>query len=170
MVLYYTWLMHPCIFYYDVGRGITPSIPHKYSKVSLGRGLVKISAIFSLVLTYSNLISFSTTFYLNMWYLIEMCLVFICNTRILCIFTMHVLSQSMTKVSLISIIISFNICFIQTNWLQFFVAATYFASTILCEVQSYFFLSQETNLSPRKKAPPLFLFFSSTLPAQSTLV
>ena len=117
MVLYYTGLMHSCIIYYDVRRGITPNIPRKYSKISLGRGLVNISTIFSLVFTYSYLISFSTTFSLNMWYLIEMCLVFKCKPRYLDIFIVLVLSQCMTKSSLILFLISFNIYCIQTTWL-----------------------------------------------------
>ena len=166
MVPYYPRLIHFCIFYSDVGRGITLSIPHKYSKISLGRGLVNIYAIYSLVLTYSIFISFSTTFSLNMWYLIEMCLVFECNTRFLDIFNVLVLLQCITIGSLISILISFNIYFIQISWLKLFTAATYSNSAILWDVQSYFLLNQETNLPPRKKAPPLVLFLSSILSAQ----
>ena len=115
MVLCYPRLMHSCIFCFDVGKGINPSIPCKYSKVSLGRGLVKISAIFSLVITYSNLIYFSTTFSLNMWYLIEMCLVLEWNIGFLDIFIVLVLPQCKTTSSLNSILISFSICFVQTT-------------------------------------------------------
>ena len=170
MVFYYPRLMHSCIFYSDVGRGITTSIPCKHWKVSLGRGLVNISAIYFLVLTYFDLISFSATFSFNIWYLIKMCLVLECNTGFLDIFTMLVLSQCMIIGSLISILISFSIYFIQMTWLQLFAIATYFASAVLCDVQSYFLLNQETNIPPKKKAPSLVLFLSSILSSQSTSV
>jgi hypothetical protein len=44
------------------GAETTPSFYRRYSKSSLGRGLVKISAIFSFVPTYSTLMFFSTTY------------------------------------------------------------------------------------------------------------
>ena len=47
---------------------------------------------------------------------------------------------------------------------------TYYSSIVLCDIQSHFFLSQENNLPPRKKAPPLVLFLSSILPAQSASI
>jgi hypothetical protein len=67
--------------YFRLGGAITPKFPLKYTKVYLGNSLVKISAIFSFVDTYSNLTSFSFTFSLRKWNLIDMFLVFECNIR-----------------------------------------------------------------------------------------
>lgn len=56
----------------------TPSFCLRYSKVSLGNGLVSISATCSLEGTYSNLIFCSSTCSGIKWYLIGICLVFEC--------------------------------------------------------------------------------------------
>ena len=58
----------------------TPSFCLRYSKVSLGNGLVSISATCSLGGTYSNLTFCSSTCSRRKWYLIGMCLVFECIT------------------------------------------------------------------------------------------
>jgi hypothetical protein len=44
--------------------------------VSMGRGLVKISTVYSLVAMYSSLALCSTTFSLRKWYLMGICFVF----------------------------------------------------------------------------------------------
>lgn len=49
-------------------------------------------------------------------------------------------------------------------------ATTYSASAVDNAIELCFLLNQDTNLEPIKNAPPLVLFLSSTLPAQSTSV
>ena len=76
------------------GETITPSICQRYSKVSLGRGLVKIFAIYCFVPMYSNLMFFPVTFSYKKQNLIGICFVLECITRFLEMFIELVLSQS----------------------------------------------------------------------------
>ena len=78
------------------GEWITPNFYLRYSKASLGRGLVKMYAIYSFVSTYSNMIFFSVTCSLRKWNLMGMCLVLECITRFLDMFITLVLSQNHT--------------------------------------------------------------------------
>ena len=65
------------------GKEVTPNCCRRYSKVSLGRGLVKISTICSFVPIYSNLMFFFVTFFQRKWNLIGICLVLECITGFL---------------------------------------------------------------------------------------
>jgi hypothetical protein len=53
---------------------------------------------------------------------------------------------------------------------QHVVAAIYLAYVVDRETEDCFLLNQDTRLFPRKNAPPLVLFLSSTLPSQSASV
>src|SRR5271156_1856884 len=99
-----------------------------------------------------------------------MCLVLECITGFLDMLIALVLSQNMTTGSLISIFIPSNSCLNQTIFEQFTAVATYSASAVDWDVQFCFLLVEETNLFPRKNAPPLVLFPSSMFPAQSASV
>ena len=96
------------------------------------------------------------------------CLCFECITRFLEMLIALVLSQNITIGSLIFCFIPSNNCLNHRMFEQFTAAATYSASAMDWDVQFFFFLIQETNLFPRKKAPSLVLFLSSIFPAQST--
>ena len=76
------------------GEETTPSLYLRYSKVSLGRGLVKIYAICFFVPMYSNLVFFSVTYSRRKWILIWICFVLEFITRFLQMFIELVLSQS----------------------------------------------------------------------------
>ena len=84
-------LMFSCLSFWG---GITPNFCLRYSKVSLGRGLVKMSTICSFVSTYSSLMFFSLTCSLRKWNLMGMCFVLQCITGFLDMFIALVLSQS----------------------------------------------------------------------------
>lgn len=62
---------------------------------------------------------------------------------------------------------SFIICFIHRTCVQQETDAMYSALAIDNDTESYFLLCHEIRLSPRKRAPPLVLFLSSTHPTQS---
>ena len=145
---------------------MTPSLPLRYKNASLGNGLVNMFAIYSFVSTYSNMISLPCTNSLTKWYFIAMCFVLECITRFYGMLIALVLSQNMTIGSLISTFIPSNNCLNQTMLEQFTAAATYSASAMDWDVQFCFLLVQDTNLFPRKKAPPWVLFLSSRFPAQ----
>ena len=66
----------PDVFHiWPFGEGITLNFCLRYSNVSLGRGLVKMSAICSFISTYSSLMFFSVTCSLRKWNLMGMCFV-----------------------------------------------------------------------------------------------
>ena len=81
-----------CSHAWSFGEEITPNFCLRYSKVSHGRGLVNMSAIYSFVSTYSNLIFFYVTCSLWKWNLTGMCFVLECITRFLDMFIALVLS------------------------------------------------------------------------------
>ena len=149
---------------------MTPNFPLRYKNASLGNGLVNMSAIYSFVWTYSNLISLSCTSSLEKWYFIAICLVLECITGFFDMLIALVLSQNMTTSSLISTFIPCNNFLNQTMLEQFTTATTYSASVVDLDVQFCFLLVQDTNLLPRKNAPPLVHFLSSIFLAQSALV
>lgn len=131
---------------------------------------VKLSTIFSFVDTYSNFSSSSLTFSLKQWYLFNTCLVFECCIKFYDMLIALKLSQYMTIGSSYITLISFNICFIQTTWVQLPTTTMYSSLAVHNDTESYFLLADETNFLPKKKAPLEVLFWSSTSPAQSTLV
>jgi hypothetical protein len=73
---------------------LIPSFYRRYSKVSLGRGLVKMYAIFYFVPMYSKLIFFSVTCSRRKWYLSGMCFVLECITGFFEILIVLVWSQN----------------------------------------------------------------------------
>ena len=148
----------------------TPSFCLRYSKVSLGNGLVSISTTCSLEGTYSNLTFCSSTCSRRKWYLIGMCLVFECMTGFFEMLIALVLSHKMEIGGVQEIWKSCKVCIIQRSWVQQDAAATYSASAVDKAIELYFLLNQDTSLEPIKNAPPLVLFLSSTLPAQSASV
>ena len=148
----------------------TPSFCLRYSKVSLGKGLVSISATCSLEGTYSNLTFCSSTCSLIKWYLIGICLAFECMTRFFEMLIALVLSHKMEIDGVQVIWKSYNVCIIQRSWVQQDAAATYSASAVDNTIELCFLLNQDTNLEPIKNAPPLVLFLSSTLLAQSASI
>lgn len=75
-----------------IGERITPNLCLIYSKVSLGRGLVKISSTCSFVPMYSSMMFFFFTYSLRKWNLIVICFVLECITRFLEMFIALVLS------------------------------------------------------------------------------
>ena len=86
------------------------------------------------------------------------------------LYPLLMLSQNMTNSSLISTFMPSNNCLNQTMLEKFTTVATYYASSMDWDVQFCFLLMQDTNLLPRKNAPPLFLFLTSRFLAQSVLV
>ena len=78
-----------------------------------------------------------------------------------------VLSQCMIVGSSNTTLISCRVCFIHSTCVQHSATAMYSASVVDREIEVYFLLIQETSDSPKKKAPPLVLFLSSTQLAQS---
>ena len=148
----------------------TPSFCLRYSNASLGRGLVNISATCSLEGTYSNLTFCSSTYSCRKWYLIGMCLVLECITRFFEILVALVLSHRMEMGGEHLIWISCNGCIIQRSWVQHDAATTYSASAVDKAIELCFLLNQDTNRGPIYNAPPLLLFQSSILPAQSASV
>ena len=148
----------------------TPSLCLRYSKASLGNGLVRISATCSLEGTYSNLTFCSSTCSRRKWYLIGMCLVFECMTRFFEMLIALVLSHKIEIGGVQVIWKSCKVCIIQRSWVQQDATATYSALAVDKAIELYFLLNQDTNLEPIKNAPPLVLLLSSTLPAQSASV
>ena len=94
------------------GEETTSRLFLRYSKVSLGRGLVNISTICSFFLMYSNLMLFSMTYSCIRWNLIGIFFVFYYITGFLDMFIALVLSQSIGMVSSYFTYLSCNICFI----------------------------------------------------------
>ena len=104
---------------------MTPNFSLGYSKVSLGRGLVKTSATYFFVLIFSNLIFFSVTCSRRKWNLIGMCLVLECITGFLEILIALVLSHKIGIGSLHVTCMSCRVCFIQRIWVQQAIVAIY---------------------------------------------
>lgn len=146
---------------------MTPIFWQIYSNASCGKGFLKISAIFFVVLMYSNLIFCSVTCSWRKWYLIGICLVLECITGFFEILMALVLSQKIVIGCLISMLTSLKASFIHIICVQQSAAAIYSASVVERDIDDYFLLSQETRKSPIKNAFPLVLFRSSMLPSQS---
>ena len=92
---------------------MTPNFSRRYSKVSLGRGLVKMFAVCSFVPIYSNLIFFYVTCSWRKWNLIGICLVLECITRFLEILMALVLWHRIEIISSHVTCISWSVFFIQ---------------------------------------------------------
>ena len=101
-----------CFHTWSFGEGITPNFCLRYSNVSLGRGLVKMSTICSFVSTYSSLMCFFVTCSLRKWKLMGMCFVLKCITGFLDIFIELVLSQNIGMGSSYFTWMSSDVCFI----------------------------------------------------------
>lgn len=138
---------------------MTPNFSRWYSKVSLGRAFINISAIWSFIEIYSSFTSFSMTFSLKKWYLIDICFVLEYITRFFQMLIAFVLSQKMEIGSSYTIVISFNVCFIHRTCVQQDATTIYLALVVDKETKSCFLLNHTTNQQPRKNAPPLVLFF-----------
>ena len=63
-----------------------------------------------------------------------------------------------------------NVCFIQRTCVQQNATKMYFSSIVESDVDVCFLLNQATRHFPKKNAPPLVLFLSSMLQAQSVSV
>ena len=150
----------------QLGDSMTPNFSLRYSKVSLGRGLVKMYATCSFVPIYSNLILFYVTCSRRKWNLIGMCLVLECITGILEILMALILSHRIGIGSLHVMCMSCRVCFTQRIWVQQVVAAIYSASVVCKDTEDCFLLDQDTRQLPRKSVVPLMLLLSSINPTQ----
>ena len=121
----------------------------RYLNVSLGKGFVKMSAICSLVSTYSILMFFSITCSLRKWNLMETCLVLECITGFLDMFIALVLSQSIGMGSPYFTWMSSNVCFIQITCVHHVVSPIYYASAIHKDNEDCFLLAQATRQFPK---------------------
>ena len=128
-----------------LGEETTSCLCLRYSKVSLARGLVKMSAICSFVPTYSNLMFFSMTYSLRKWNLIGICFVSECITRFLEMFIAPVFSQSIGMGSSYFTCMYSNVCFIQRTWVQHAAAAMYSALAVDNDTEGCFLLDQDTK-------------------------
>jgi hypothetical protein len=149
---------------------MTPIFFLRYSNVCLGRGFINMFDISSLVGTYSNLTTLSFTCSLKNWYLIGICFIFECITGFFEMLIALVLSLSIEIGFLCSILMSCSVSFIHRICVQQVVVSMYSSSVVDNEIEDCFLLSQDTKWSPKKNAPPLVLFLSSTLLAQSASV
>ena len=147
---------------------MTPNFSLRYSKVYLGRGLVKMYATCSFSLIYSNLIIFYVTCSQRKWNLIGMCLVLECITGFLEILMALVLSHKIGISSLHVMFMSCRVFFIQRIWVQQAAAAIYSTYAVNKDTKDCFLLDQDTKKPPKNKFVPLLLLLSSTHPAQST--
>ena len=148
----------------------TPSFCLRNSKVSLGNGLVSISATCPLEGTYSNLTFCSSTCSRRKWYLIGICLVFECTNGFFEMLIVLVLSHRMEIGGVQVIWKSCKVCIIQRSCVQQDATATYFALAVDKAIELCFLLNQNNNMETIQNAPPLMLFLSSTLLAQSASV
>ena len=139
------WCSHVSPF----GEEITPNLSLRYSKFSLGRGLMKMSAIFSFVSTYSNLTFFSVTYSLRKWNLIGICFVLECINGFLEMFIALVLPQSIGMGTSYFTYMSSKVWFIQITWVQHVVAAIYSTSAFDKDTEFFFLLDQYTRQSPK---------------------
>jgi hypothetical protein len=99
-----------------------------------------------------------------------MCLVLECITVFLEILMALVLSQLIVMGSPYHICKYSNVFFIQRTCVQQDATTMYSAYVVDSDVDVCFLLIHATINFPRKKDPPLVLFLSSILPAQSALV
>jgi hypothetical protein len=107
----------------------TPRSPNKRVKVAWSRGLVKISASWSCVVTRIKVIFYFSTLSLRKWYLTSMCLVLEWSTGFFATLMALVLSHwSGTWVYFSSK--SLMVYVIQRSWEQQLAAATYSASVV----------------------------------------
>ena len=123
---------------YNFCNGITPIFCLRFSKASLGSGLVKMSATYSFVSTYSTLTTFWDTCSLRKWYFIGMCFVLECMTKSFDIFMILVLSQFIIIGCSYLTSKSSSFCFIQMTWVQHDAAAIYSASAMESEMEDCF--------------------------------
>ena len=99
-----------------------------------------------------------------------MCLVLECITEFLEMLMALVLSQLIVIGLLYFICRSSKVCFIQMTCVQQDATTMHSASIVEIDVDACFLLDHATRLFPKKNAPPLVIFLSSMLPAQSTSV
>ena len=146
MLFLFLALLISCLAFWEE---ITPVLYLRYSKLSLERGLVKMSSIYSFVLGSSNLMFFSMTCSLRKWNLIGICFVLECITGFLEVLIALVLSQGIGMGSSYFTCMSSKVCFIQRTWVQHATAAMYFSSIVYKDTDGFFLLNQDTKQSPK---------------------
>lgn len=143
----------------------TPSELLNFSKRTTSKGLVKIYVSCLLVIMCSRFITLSSTRSLMKWWWMLMCLVLLWWTWFFKILIALKLPQNNVMASCLTLY-SFNICFIQSSWVQLLLAAMYSTSTVDNETQFCLLLNQEIIFLPIKKHPRDVLLLSSALLAQ----
>ena len=129
----------------QLGDSMTPNFSLRYSKVSLGRGSIKMFATYSFVPVYSNLIFFSMTYSQRKWNLIGMCLVLECILGFLEILMALILSHRVGIGSSHVTCMSCRFCFIQRIWVQQVATTIYSASAVDKETEDCCLLDQDTR-------------------------
>lgn len=158
--IFFTWtssrlvFLSPClvniyVMWIIVGRKLLQDFVADIQKVSLASGLVKISAIYTFVPTYSSFLFFSVACSHRKWYLIRMCFILECITRFLDILMALVLSQSIETISSHFNCISCKVFFIQRTRVQQVVVAIYFSSVVDKDTNDFLFLNHDTKNSPK---------------------
>ena len=141
----------------------TPNSLLSSKNLSLGRALVKISANWCKVSTYSIWQSPFWIWSLRKWCLISICLVLECIigflVKFIALVLSHfrgILSRKMSKSS--------SYCFIHKIWAQQFPAAIYSTSVVDKATHACFFECHDTKEQPKKWQVPLVLFLSILQP------
>ena len=151
----------------QMGDIMNPNFSLRYSKVSLGKGLVKMPATYSFVPIYSNLIFFFVTCSQRKWNLIGMCLVLECITGFLEILMALVLSHRIGLGLSHVMCMSCKAFFIQRIWVQQVVAAIYSSLAVYKDNEDCFLFDQDTRQFLKKNIVPLMLLLSPTHLTQS---
>jgi hypothetical protein len=116
------------------------------------------SAICSLVPTYSTRMLFSTTFSHRKLNFIGMCFVLECITGFFEILMELVLSQYIEMGSSYSTCIYVNVCFIHRTYVQNVVSSIYSNSAIDNDIDDCFFLAKIPNTHPTRTLLHLYFF------------
>ena len=138
-----------------------PSFWRKYSNYVFGKGLVKISAIYSVEGIKFNLTTLFVTCSLKKWYLIGICLVLEWRTGFFDILMGLVLSQWRGTWSRYFTSKYASVWIIQRICVHYVEATMHSASLVDKDIEPCFLLGHATKESPKKNAPPLVLFLSS---------
>jgi hypothetical protein len=144
----------------------TPSSPRKWVKVAWSRGLVKISASWSCVGTWTKVIFPFSTLSLKKWYLTSMCLVFEWSTGFFATLMALVLSH-WSGTWVYSTPKSLMVYVIQRSREQQLAAATYPASVVDWATLNCLREDQDTTEYPKNLQVPEVDFLSNQHPAKS---
>lgn len=151
-----------CINFHKFSYMQIPRTPFSFSNWVASKALMNMPTSWFSATTCSRFTILPSTSSHMKWCQMSMWLVQICWTRFFEILIAINLLQYNFRTSC-STFYTFNIYFIQRNWVQLLYATIYSTSTIDIETQLCFLMNQEIKLLPRKKTSTVCAFYIITI-------